>query len=1310
MSTLRDPPPSAPAFRLASAFGVLLRVGVRVLLLAIIVFCSTLLVLRHIVLPDIDSHRERITRLLENQIGQPVEIGRLAAGWDGWNPRLDITDLHVVDGKSHALLLDLPEVHLTVSWVSLLFVDLRFKELVLERPQFALRRDAQGMLHLVGLTLDPAQRRNDTGPADWLLRQRRIVIHDAAMTWFDEERGAPPLDLRHVEFRLESRFGRHRFGLTGTPPAEMSAPLDLRGELTASSVSEWRAASGRLYVRLDYADVDAWRRWLPLPVPIKSGKGALRTWFDFAQGEPRQVIADVVLTDVQAKLAPDVPDLVLSRLEGRVGWRSDASQSEYFTEQLAFTAPGDVRVDPTDFHLTLQEGVNGKTPGGRMEFNNLQLGPLTAMAAHLPLPETWRRKLAAYAPRGTLFQGLLEWRGEATEFASFAARGRFVDLGLAAQEEMPGIAGLTGSFDATQLGGTVRVQSHALGFAMPRLFAEPIAFDNAQARIGWSLERGEYAISFEQLVFSNPHVSGNANGTYRTAADGPGTIDLNVQLSRADAAQVYRYLPLTLSAGVRDWVKRSLVGGTATESRFRISGDLADFPFSNGKGGQFLVTSKGQGVTFDYAEHWPAFSDVEGEVRFEGTRMSVEVRRGRVFSFNLNRAKATIADLRAPAPVLHVEGEAAGPTEDMLQYIRESPIGAWTGDFTAGAEASGSGKLALQLDLPLGKWAASKAAGEYTFAANRLKIASDLPALRELNGKLAFTNHDLHAQQLTAELLGGPARFNIESRGEDVHIAGQGSADLAQLRVEYPKHVSARHISGTTAWQMAVVARPALSTWMLETNLKGAAIDLPSPMAKLPAETVPLQIERSANESGYDTIAIRYGSIGRLVLQRKLSGGQAAIERGLLALGGAQGEPDRPGVWVRGSVDALNVDGWLALKQEGEASGLADATPVNGVDLRVQTLDVFGRRFNELHIGATRNPAGWQMDLRGRELAGAARWQGAAPAHPNGYVSARLQRFATPGAAPAQEKPAEASPNRPVSASVANSWPQIDLVADSFVLKERDLGKLELTAQPRGADWQIERLQLVNDDGKLAAEGWWRAGRAQQTKLDATLDISDAGKYLARFGVPGAIRGAPTKVRANLAWDGGPEAFDYPTLSGKLGIEAGPGSFIKLDPGAGKLLGVLSLQSLRRRLSFDYQDLFGEGFAFDELTGDVLIENGVMKSENVRIVGPAASVTIAGETNLARETQQLKIHVQPTLSGSVSMGAAALMLANPIIGAAIGAGTLLAQKIMQDPLEQIFSNDYVIGGTWSEPTVERASRAAAAGPAVPSGTAGSKVQ
>ena len=85
---------------------------------------------------------------------------------------------------------------------------------------------------------------------------------------------------------------------------------------------------------------------------------------------------------------------------------------------------------------------------------------------------------------------------------------------------------------------------------------------------------------------------------------------------------------------------------------------------------------------------------------------------------------------------------------------------------------------------------------------------------------------------------------------------------------------------------------------------------------------------------------------------------------------------------------------------------------------------------------------------------------------------------------------------------------------------------------------------------------------------------------------------------------------------------------------------------------------------------------------------------ISGEANIAHETQQLKVRVQPTLSASVSVGAALLLLANPIVGAAVAAGSLLAQKVMRDPVEQMFALEYSVSGSWSSPHVERAGVAA----------------
>ena len=459
--------------------------------------------------------------------------------------------------------------------------------------------------------------------------------------------------------------------------------------------------------------------------------------------------------------------------------------------------------------------------------------------------------------------------------------------------------------------------------------------------------------------------------------------------------------------------------------------------------------------------------------------------------------------------------------------------------------------------------------------------------------------------------------------------------------------------------------------------------------AKAAADAVPLKLERRVADKDRDTLAVTYGSLGKLTVHRKLTARGTVVDRALLALGKAGGEADRPGLWVRGDVPTVDLDGWLALKKQLD-SGQEDDLPLAGVDVTVGALEVFGRQLNDLRIGASRGGNDWQLDLRGRELAGTARWQAAAAGRPNGRIVARLQRLIAPATAQASVTATSEATTAPPT---VNPWPAVDIVADAFRLKDHELGKLELVAEPSQGDWRIESLKLSSDDGHLEAEGWWRGGgRAPSTQLTADLDVRDAGKYLSRFGLPNAVTAAPTRIRGNLAWAGNPTEFDYPTLSGELHMQTGPGQFTKLDPGIGKLLGVLSLQSLKRRLTFDFQDLFGEGFAFDEITGDVRIQNGIMKSDNLKIVGPSARVSIAGETDIARETQRLKVRVQPTLSGTVSVGAAALLLANPVPGAAVGAGSSLAQTVLKDPIEQMFAYEYAVSGSWSDPTVERTSK------------------
>ena len=179
---------------------------------------------------------------------------------------------------------------------------------------------------------------------------------------------AIPLRSQKVTLRLENGFGHHRFGLKGTPPLSLASPLDVRGDITGMRNADWHSVSGQLYARLDYADVAAWRDWLPMPIPIKSGKGALRVWFDIAQGDVREVVADVVLQDVQASLASDVADW--TDAAGRTPGMAWASEREFYARRLAFTGQNGARFDPTDFKLILA-GNSGDPTGGQVEFGDV---------------------------------------------------------------------------------------------------------------------------------------------------------------------------------------------------------------------------------------------------------------------------------------------------------------------------------------------------------------------------------------------------------------------------------------------------------------------------------------------------------------------------------------------------------------------------------------------------------------------------------------------------------------------------------------------------------------------------------------------------------------------------------------------------------------------------------------------------------------------------------------------------------------------------------------------------------------------------
>lgn len=1247
------------------------------LLAAAFVFGAVILTLRYGLLPNIDQHREGIARVIGEAVGQRVEIGKVSGNWDGLHPELLFEDVTLFDAKGSPAL-KFSRIESTLSWITLAAWEPRFRSVEIRQPVLDIRRDASGAIYVAGIEMKGGE---GGGFVAWLLRQRRLSVRQAEISWHDEFRGASPLRLTHVDFLLRNRGSRHRFGVRAVPPRELAGPLDLRGEAYGRATSASGNWQGRLFVQVDTVDLDAWRPWLPAALPTPTGAGALRMWLGFREQRVVEATADVRLAGVRVRLAPDVPELELAALSGRVGWKDVAGGMEVSTTELAFSTGEGLKVEPTDFFLRVSGGTEGAAARGELRASALALEPLAMLADRLPIDSELRSLFAALSPRGHVLDLAARWNGDWRAPSHYVARARFQDLAMTGIDKIPGFSGVTGAFEGTEKSGTIRLDSSGVTLDMPHVFRGPLQLDTLVAEIGWSHAGAAPQLQFEKVAFSNAHFAGSVSGSYRAVPEGRGVIDIAGNLTRADARYVAHYIPLVIGQPTRDWLDTSLLSGRSTDVTLRLKGDLDAFPFPEDKGGVFEVVAKVNDGVLDYATGWPRIENIAGDVTFRGKRMEVNARRGTMLGARLLKVRAEIPDVVHDYEVLHIAGEAEGPSAEFLSFIEKSPVLDMIDRFSEGMRMQGAGKLALKLEMPLRERQKSRITGNYEFAGNRLAPSPDAPALEQASGRLEFTESSVRLPHATATFLGGPVVLSTTTQQSDgaVSLDIQGRTDFANIREVAGVPGWTKYVTGAAEWRGSLTLRKKPADMVIESDLRGIASELPPPFSKTADEQVPLRIERRfIGQAGgvTDRIEASYGGIVSARLVRRHGETRDTILQGAIHFGGQAPEPERDGVWIGGKLKRVDLDRWLALAS-GETALVGAQADIGGIDMSLEELQVFNRVFHDVALNGTARDGGWRARLSGRELDGTVTWQ----PQDRGKLTARMSRLSVPAAVPGE--PREEKHGREL--------PALDIIAEQFQFKDKALGKLELSAVPVERDWRIDRLHISNPDAVFTAQGLVRDMVAQpRSRATVSLETGDIGKLLARLGYPEGVRRGTARLEGTLAWPGAPQDFDYGGLTGNLKLNAAKGQFVKLEPGIGKLFGILSLQALPRRVTLDFRDIFSEGFAFDEIAGDVGIERGIASTDNFRIQGPAARIAMSGEVDLARETQKLHVRIVPSLSDSVSIAGA--LIGGPVAGVA----TILAQKILKDPLDQIFAYEYSVTGTWTEPQVSKIDRPAPA--------------
>lgn len=1277
------------------------------------------LVIQFVLMPNINEYKDKIAGFVEKTSQRKITIANIKADWQGINPHFTLSNIEIFDTENRPAL-QLKNTELSLSWLSILLFEPHFNQLSINSPELTIRRIKSGEIFFSGISL--------SGPskpdlANWLLRQTKLNVLNAKVIWLDEMRAAPALSLDHLDLEVfsppwRSLLKNHRLTMRTKTSTGSIYPIEFSGSIFGNDVSQLDKWHGSINIKLEQADLTAFKPWIDYPLDLQSGVGSSTMKISFANHQLESLSAEVALDQVRLLLKTNAEPVLLNKLNGKLSWEKlkntklfsltgydeksnqvDFGQKISFKD-LSFSTNKDLNLQNAAANLTFNSQGDIKLG---VELAHIDLALLNAYLDYLPLSVQTIQKINQIEPSGQLNALSINWEGSASTTKKYQLSTKFEGLSVKAlsldkDTNLPGFSNLSGNLKANESNGILKLQTQNAQLDLNPILRWMIPAESLEGNITWNIKDKASRIYINNLNISNPHLAGTINANYLMDGIKGGLLDLNAHFDQANLKYAPFYYPATLGVDTTHWLDTSIIEGRADGINVTIKGRLADFPFVDSKNnldsklGLFRVTANIHDAKLAYGEDWPSIEGLGLNMLFEGNRMELNAFKGLIYGNQIVKSKITIPQLDAKNPMLSIVSEVKGAVPELIKFVNNSPVVTVASGFTNNLVTTGNGKLNLSLKIPLQNIDATQYLGQYQII-NASMSNPDIPMTSQVNGILEFTESSFNAKNISASAYGAPLSFTLNS-GKDkvIHVSAKGkmNSDLFQqiLGIKPTPGKPINYVSGNADWVGEMTIQKPQINMDLRSDLVGFTLRLPAPLTKAANERLPLHLIRK-QDVNTEIISATLGSKLSAKGGGSFINGRLQLDRATINFNDGKATSKlpsndlvlSPGLQISGELDHLDADAWRNLLSSTQEVATDEfSLPVKKIAVKINTLDIFGRRINQLKLTNILGKEGFQATVQSREISGDIEWIN----QKNGKVIARLSNLIVPDSIPGLE----ASPSVTKDfKKLTQDYPALDITSDNFEFNKKNYGSLELVASPQNDNWEIKKIKFSSPDGTISAEGQWNNWiRSPNTNLNVLWDIKDLGNTLNRLGYPDTIKGGQGEVKGQLNWAGSPHDFNTAHLNGILQFELKKGQILKVQPGVGRLLGLLSLQSLPRRLSLDFRDLFSNGFAFDKISARVKVDNGILHSDNFKMGGPAADVTIRGETNIQTETQQLTVKVMPHISDSLSLAALA---GGPLVGAV----AFLAQKILKDPLNKIASSEYEIIGTWDNPQEEKASNA-----------------
>jgi uncharacterized protein (TIGR02099 family) len=1266
-------------------------------LASVVVTAALLVSLLRLLVPMVPDYKQDIEEWVGEMIDARVRVESIDAGWRGLGPGLILQGVALIDPQSNLPFLRFSEVEVTLNpWASLLTGTPQTGHLRLKGGRLNILRTAEGRLLVRGMsTSTTVPVASESGPVlAWLLSQSSLGLQATDIHFEDRTHKEPVLyRFSDVSVWMKNSGTQHRLKAEIRLPEDLGERAELRLRFTGrvESPQSWQ---GDLYLSAEDIRVADLGRIVDNPwLKIGSGQASVRLWGSWREQTLDDLRLEFLARDLSLQrktVRGQAPLAEIGRASGVVDIRR-RSEREWRVELRGFeTAWLGGRTTPVDGTLRVRyERETGQLDLEGM-IDRLRVQEWTPYAGLLVLPESstgeWLRRLS---PEGELSHLRFTYTGDVSGPETFAAAAGFEDLSLrGGTEGVPSLEGLDGSFEMRGSDAVVQLRTKDASVDFHGYFRRPMQADSLSGELRLRARPGAISVSSGDILIRNEDIDGRV----RLAMDiEPGVepfLDLRAHVYRARGASTYRYLPVgSLDAPIVAWLDRAITDGRGYDVNLLYYGRLGDFlDYDESGNGRFEVRFKVDDATLDYFERWPPIKAERALITFVNESMSARIVRGEALGVTISNGSVKIPDLSRA--VVHIEAEARGDVGRMLEFVRHSPLEEKFARVVADSQATGQGDLRVAIVIPVSHRTAADLDVEVALEVDdaSLRSADRHLALTSIDGRFVFTEQGVEADAVRARLFDADVRVDIGGRQQQT-----GRWTTVRLRGELPVQGLADALGspwfdrmrGRAPWDITVAMAHASEgeesrvKLHLESSLQGIEVDLPAPLRKGAGSVRRLLVDADLRNGTLMPVRLSLGEDLRGVIQvaHSTTGGWSA-SRAAISFGGGRPVLPRSRAWdLKGSLERLSLSEWSGFLAELPGGRVAQTAVdrLGAVNLTIVSMEALGYELGAAHVASRK--VGDQVRIRMNSPRGEGLVIIPSSAQPGAPITATFERL----------QMVRSDVERSGNLSDPRDWPPIRASVGRLETQEHQIEDLRLELTPERKGIRLHLLSLQAYGLTLRIEGDWVMLGDSRQRSDFRIEAqsADIGKALDQLGLSQAIVGGEAQATAKLRWPNAPFAFGWEGLRGEAKIKIEKGSLRDIDPKAGRLIGLFSIEALPRRLALDFDDIGGKGFVFDSIEGSLSITGPQIYTKDFTIKGRSARIDLSGRVGvLARDYDQL-VTVTPKVDATLPVAGA---IAG---GTGVGAVVLIIQQAFKRPIERSMQFKYTVTGSWDDPQIER---------------------